>query len=110
MNYFLPFATSALQAERIHRRIADRVTSLGYAISSERIYEINYRDMGMAVHEAVGAISANGETVLAIFKGPANYFICTYSRGVVWGEPMLACPTSTDSVECFDDEAGPDVG
>ena len=104
MHYFLPFATSAVQAERIHHRIADRVTSLGYTLSRRRIYDIYFWREGVAVHETVGLSSANGETVLAIFKDGASFFICTYSRGVVWGEPMRACPTSTDSVDYFDDE------
>ncbi|MBO0931437.1 hypothetical protein [Fibrella aquatilis] len=104
MLYFLPFASSSLQAERIYRRITDRVTSLGYTLSRRRIHDIHYWHEGVAIHETVGVSSANGETVLAIFKAGACFFICTYSRGVVWGDPMMACPSSTDSVDYFDDD------
>ena len=104
MKFFLPLATSDEQAERVYSRIANRLKELGYELTSHRIAKVIYRREGKLVSDAVGAGSENGEVVLAIFKNDVGYFICTYSRGAVWGEPITARYTVVESAEAFDEE------
>ena len=105
MHFFLPLATNAQQAERIHIRIANRLTEMGYELTTHRIYQVTYKRDGKIVSETVGAASSNGEIVLAIFKNDLGYFICTYSRGAVGGEPLVARYSVVESAEFFDEKA-----
>lgn len=102
MKFFLPLATSDEQAERVHSRIADYLKEKGYELTPHRVAKINYRREGKIVSDVVGAPSANGEIVLAIFKNDVGYFICTYSQGAVWGEPIVIRYGMVESVEDFD--------
>ncbi len=103
MKFFLPLATDANQTERVYNRIIDRLQNIGCAITSDRIYKVIYRREGRIVSDAVGAAADNGEIVLAIFRNDVGYFICTYSCGAVWGEPIIARYPMVEEVEYFDD-------
>ena len=107
MKFFIPFTVDPVQAERVYQRIAERIAKMGYDIKPERVYNVVYRRGDMQVNETIGSASANGEIVLAIFNDQVGYFICTYSHGVVWGEPTLARYSEVESVVFFDpvDEA-----
>jgi hypothetical protein len=100
----MPLATSEVQAERIYTRIGDRLKSLGYIITSHRVHKVIYRQGQKLISETVGAASDNGEIVLAIFKNDIGYFVCTHSRGAVWGEPIVARYTVTEAADFFDGE------
>lgn len=89
MKFFLPSTINDIQTERIYKRINDRLVGLGYAIACHRIYQVVFRRESKIIKETVGIPSSNGEIVLAIFKDHIGYFICTYSRGAVWGDPMV---------------------
>jgi hypothetical protein len=104
MKFFLPLATNDVQAERIYTRISDRLKGMGYIITSHRVRQVIYRQGQKLIGETVGAASDNGEIVLAIFKNDIGYFICTYSCGAVWGEPVVARYTVTESADFFDGE------
>lgn len=102
MFFFLPLATSAEQAERVYARINDRLKKSGYKLTSKRIYKVIYHKNSQLISETVGAVSSNGELVLAIFQNDTGYFICTYSTGAVWGEPTIAKYLTVESAEIFD--------
>lgn len=102
MKFFIPFTIDPVQAERVYHRIAERIKDMGYDIKSERIYKVIFRRGDKLVSETIGAASDNGEIVLTIFKDHVGYFICTYSHGVVWGEPTLARYSEVESVDFFE--------
>ena len=102
MKLFLPFAADPVQAERVYARIAERLKDIGYELTADRVYKVIYKYGSKLVSESVGAASDNGEVVPAIFKNHIGYFICTYSQDVVWGEPLVARYSVTESVEFFD--------
>ena len=104
MRFFLPLAPSDIQAERIHKRIAEHLVELGYVIAPHRIYQVIFHRKGQMTSETVGSPSSNGEIVLAIFKNDIGYFICTYSRGAVWGDPIVARYGQVESAIFFDEQ------
>lgn len=104
MKFFLPLASNKEQAERVYGRIANRLKELGYELTTHRIAKIIYRREGKIVSDAVGSSCAIGEIVLAIFKNDIGYFICSYSQGAVWGEPITVRYSMVESAESFDDE------
>jgi hypothetical protein len=110
MKFFLPLATNDVQAERIYTRISDRLKGMGYIITIHRVYKVIYRQGEKLISETVGAASDNGEIVLAIFKNDIGYFVCTYSCGAVWGEPIVARYTVTEAADFFDGEPNLHVG
>ncbi len=103
MKFFFPFAPETVQAERMYARIVARLNKMGYELTAERIYRVVYKRDGITVTETVGAVSANGEVVMAIFKNHIGYFICTYSCGAAGGEPMVARYSVTQSIELFNE-------
>ncbi len=104
MQFFLPLATSKEQAERVYTRIANRLKELGYELTPHRIAKVIYRREGRLISNAVGASCDNDEVVLAIFKNDVGYFVCTYSQGAVWGEPITVRYSMVESAEAFDNE------
>lgn len=104
MKFFLPLATSTEQAERIYKRIFDRLKQSGYKLTPERIYKVIYREGDQLKSETVGASSSNGEIILAIFQNDIGYFVCTYSTGAVWGDPTIAEYLMVESAEKFDEQ------
>src|SRR5262245_39051052 len=94
MKYFLP-VQEAKTAEESYLAIKKFIEKqAGCPISDTRYYEINYRQNDRDLCARVGGPDPlNGETVFAIFK-PKNpispFLVCTYSRGVVQGQPILA--------------------
>ena len=57
--------------------------------------------------ETVGKTSDDGEAVMAIFKDHIGFFICTYTHGVVSGEPIVARYSAIESYELFDEKMIP---
>ena len=90
MKFFLPFTIDPIQAERVYDRIGERLKGMGYDVTDVRVHKVIFRRGDKLVSETVGGASDNGEIVLAIFKNHIGYFICTYSQGVVWGDPIVA--------------------
>jgi len=94
MKFFLP-VQEAKTAEESYQAIKKFIEKqIGWAISDTRYYEIHYRHNDQDLYARVGGSDPlNGETVFTIFK-PKNpispFLVCTYSRGVVQGQPILA--------------------
>jgi hypothetical protein len=94
MKFFLPVQEAKIAEESYQalKKIIENQT--GWPISDRRYYEIHYRHNDRDLHARVGGPDPlNGEKVFAIFK-PKNpispFLVCTYSRGVVQGQPILA--------------------
>lgn len=100
MKFFIPFAESEEQAERIYSHIKEFLkTEYSRFSTDERIYSIEFTRDGVNYKETVGQPSqVNGEVVIAILQCNGIYHICTNNRGVARNEPMLA---SADDVEYF---------
>ncbi|GAB3255857.1 hypothetical protein GCM10027347_17290 [Larkinella harenae] len=91
MKFFIPFITEEVQLKRIYKRIVDHLGKLGYEPLVDRIYQVDYFQDETLVTEAVGRVSAtSSEVVMAIFKNDSGYLICSYSRGVASGHPIIS--------------------
>ena len=94
MKFFLPVQDAKIAEEsyQIIKKLIEKQT--GLPISDTRYYEINYRNNDQDLSARVGGPDPlNGEKVFAIFKPkkPSSPFlVCTYSRGVVQNQPILA--------------------
>lgn len=102
MKFFIPFADNEAHAEQIYGYIKDFLQNQYSRYSSnERIYRIRFTRDGVRYQETVGDPSqVNGEIIVAILRCNGIFHICTHTRGVEGGEPMLA---SADYIEYFDD-------
>jgi hypothetical protein len=94
MKFFLPVQETKIAEESYQaiKKFIEKQT--GWPISDGRYYEIHYRQNDRDLCARVGGPDPlNGEKVFAIFK-PKNpispFLVCTYSRGVVQGQPILA--------------------
>ena len=104
MKFFLPFSTTSRQAERICQRVEKRLTGMGFAPLKERVYQVIFYRDGQLVTDTVGqACPLSGEIVLMIFKNDLGYLVCSYSRGVTGGEPLLVQYSTIQSVTPFSD-------
>src|SRR4029450_1415752 len=94
MKFFLPVQETKIAEESYQalKKFIEKQT--GWPISDRRYYEIHCHHNGQGFHNRVRRPAPlNGEQVFAIFK-PQNpispFLVCTYSRGVVQGQPILA--------------------
>ncbi|KAB7730111.1 hypothetical protein F5984_13085 [Rudanella paleaurantiibacter] len=114
MKFFLPAASDEEQAERVYGQIKEFVRSQGHQISDARIYSITFNRNGRTETDTVGEIApSNGEHVVAIFNAKDLYLVCTYSRGVAMGGPMLTGAYQIQQLVLFDSpepEAAPHNG
>lgn len=103
MKFFIPFASDETQAQRILVRIEEHLRKDGFEPLKATVYEVNYLLDEVLISEAVGRLSnQNDELVMAIFKNDRGYLVCTYSRGAVWGSPIIAHYKNVESVIAFD--------
>ena len=78
--------------------------TLGWAVSSRKIYKLDYIHDQKTRLDRVGSLaSGNREEVIAILESNA-YLVCTANRGVLRGMPMLV---GTDEVIRAEDFEGP---
>src|SRR5262245_7393473 len=93
MKFFLPFAT-AQHAEKTYQTIRRSVEQKTFPVADARYFEIFDSDNGEELHARVGEPDPlTGEMVIAIFRAKDSsgpFLICTPSRGVAQGEPILA--------------------
>jgi hypothetical protein len=90
MKFFMPAAEDEEQAERVYNSVVKfNREQLRWEVSARRIFSIRWVHEGTEYYAEVGKPAPRlGEPVLAILESNA-YLICTPSRGVVRGEPML---------------------
>lgn len=92
MNFFLPHAEDEASAESNYRAIAQFISA---PIQERRIWKLKWRHNGMQMECEVGRplppyYQLGDEQVIAIFDSGSVYMICTASRGVLRGSPVLA--------------------
>lgn len=103
MKFFIPFAVNDAQTHRILKRINDTLRTSGYQINQPPFYQVSYLFQGALVSDTVGQVSAqHNEIVLAILSFNDDYLICTYSRGVTWGKPLIAYQRDVTAVVAFE--------
>jgi hypothetical protein len=104
MNFFLPAAQDAAQAERVYEGIRKSVQSqIPYPLTDRRIYSIRHRHDGKLYEATVGEVFGRvGEIVIAIIESTHLYYVCTENRGVARGEPYLVGRNEVISIEDFE--------
>lgn len=103
MKFFVPASSNDEHAEHVYNLLKESVTDQVNTILNARIREICFWHNGKKITESVGEISpSNGETVVAIFDAGNLYLVCTYSRGVASGGPLLAGKHHIIYAEPFD--------
>jgi hypothetical protein len=104
MNFFIPFTSDPDQTQRICRRVKQRLIGMGFGPLDERVYQVSFRRDDQILFDTIGELCPiTGETVMIIFKNDLGYLICSYSRGVAGGEPIIVKYSSIESVTFFDD-------
>ena len=103
MEFFVPEAEDENEAEEVWegtKKWAEE--NFPNDIASKKIYKIKFED-GKDSHEArVGSYARNGEKVVAIFESSDTYLVCTRSRGVAQGMPILVGDNQINSVIEFE--------
>lgn len=91
--FFVPFAETPEMAEEVYSSVRAFMRKVAFAPNERRIYSVAYRHNGRNYVSTVGEREPEGEVVIAIFETfnpDPLYMICTRSRGVVTGDPILA--------------------
>lgn len=93
MRFFIPFVKDDAEAQEAYAALKQSVAG-GQAelLSERRIHSVRYRHNGTQYHTRVGKVhAANREIVWAIFYDPPRdlYLVCTPTRGVMSGCPIL---------------------
>jgi allophanate hydrolase subunit 1 len=103
MKFFIPNVDDPKLEQQTYEAIkAFAKTTLGWEVSERRIFSITYTHDGKRQHAEVGKIcKANNETVIAILESNA-YLICTPTRGVICGMPLLVGDSDALGVQDFD--------
>jgi hypothetical protein len=87
MKFFIP-EVEVERAEEVYKSITSFAAMQGWPATDRRIFKIYYRHHGEYYEAEVGKNARNGEVVWAILEsGP--YLICTLTRGVMGGIPLL---------------------
>jgi hypothetical protein len=90
VKFFIPGAKNAQQAEEVYaatKNVAE--TTLGGSVTDRRIFAITYQHEGREYRAEVGQLDPRvDETVMVILESNA-YLVCTKTRGVLWGAPVL---------------------
>jgi len=103
MQFFVPFAVDSDQSNRILQRTLDNLINASYEPLKDLIYQIGCSVDQREVIQTVGQPSVtNDEVIMFIFKNDRGYLVCTYSRGVSWGHPIIVHYRNIHSVVAFD--------
>jgi hypothetical protein len=100
MKFFIP-EVEPERAEEVYKSITDFAAMQGWPAADRRIFKVYYRHHGDYFEAEVGKLARNGEVVWAILEsGP--YLICTLTRGVMGGMPLLVGRDDVLSVTDFE--------
>ena len=107
MNFFIPSTKDPQEAEKVYEILKKKLAKQhGYETDAGRFYEIEYEENGMQMTNTVGKMDLTiGETVVAILQAGDRYLICTPSRGLLRGHPLVIGDWSVVRVEPFDESA-----
>jgi len=105
VRFFIPAADDAQGAEHVWTATRTFVhQQLGWEVRNRRIFRLGYHHEGKAYVAEVGQPDARtGELVIVILESNA-FLVCTGSRGVLRGEPVLVGHDEVRTVEDFDKE------
>lgn len=102
MEFFLPGTKTEKLIESNYKIIKDFNNS-NENITERRIYEICYSHGGQYYKAQVGKCEIRtGELIIAIFESGSLFYICTPSRGVFKGSPILVGEREVSYIEDFD--------
>lgn len=103
MKFYIPFSQDVEQTNRIRNRVKQNLMCMGYGPFYELVYQVTFRRDNQLVVDTVGELCPlSGEMVLLIMSNDMGYLICSYSRGVTGGEPIIAKYNTVESVIFFD--------
>ena len=104
-RFFVPAADSDAQAEYFLQATRQHVQEqLGHRIGDRRIFRLRYGREGRDYVVEVGKVDSRvHEVVIAILEAPDDdlYLVCTASRGVLRGGPMLVGRSEARDVANF---------
>jgi hypothetical protein len=103
MKFFIPDIDDPDLEKKTYEAIKSFAkTTLGWDVSERRIFSITYTHDGRQQYAEVGKVcKVNNEMVFAILESNA-YLICTLTRGVIRGMPLLVGDNDTIAVQDFD--------
>lgn len=103
MKFFIPDENNPELAEKIYQSIVQFAKdSMKWNVTNRRIYRISYKHNGKYHEAQVGQVNdTNNETIVAILESNA-YLICTPTRGVLGGMPILVGRETAFSVSDFE--------
>ena len=104
MQFRVPATSSMEHALEIFYGVRKFLHSKGFQLFFTAISKIEYA--GNSHKETVEVSEAsmmNGETVMLIFETENEFLVCTPSRGIAEGEPIIIDRSQTIQVTYFDD-------
>jgi len=103
MKFFIPGAKDKQQEKKTYDSIKKFVSQqIGRNVLDTMIYKINFKHDGKEYSETIGEVSKfNGELAVVIFETDNLYLLCTPSRGVIKGEPILVSKNVNTSIMVF---------
>ena len=105
MKFFIPKVLDDEKAEEIYQGIkALAVGEIGGEISDQRVFRITY-SVGKQYQSAEvdQPEPITGERVIAILEHAEMYLVCTRSKGVVRGIPLLVGKYEVKAITLFDE-------
>jgi len=90
MKFFIPAEPDAAKAEELYEAIKKFAKdTMGWQITSRRIFRLTFHDKGKECQAEVGKQTPmNGEIVVAILESN-TYLVCTPNLGVCRDMPMM---------------------
>ena len=102
-KFFVYLAKDDAQAEEAYEGIKAFAADNGFNPTARRIYRIKYIHDGVRRSATVGEVETRiNEPVIAILEGRNVFLVCTPTRGVVRGIPLLVGDNEVESIEDFD--------
>ncbi len=108
MKFFIPFSENKEQERKFYQSIKNFVSKEMEVeeFDKHKIFFIKFYNNNININIKVGKINAiNGEIVIAILYEPLRkiFHVCTPSRGVVQGKPIVIPESNIIEKEYFDD-------
>lgn len=105
MKFFVPHADDEAQAERVFEAVRKHASEVAFPATDNRIYSVTYVREGKTHTATVGERDTlTGQEVIVILRPMSDqhpYMVCTATRGVVEGGPILI--GAPKGIEFFDD-------
>jgi hypothetical protein len=104
MKFFIPRAKGSEEENKIYEATKTHVQKAMGNISSRKIFSIDYKHKDKLHHAEVGKEEKVGnEIIIIILESDTGYFVCTPSRGVHKGLPILIGKGEVISITDFEE-------